>query len=112
MDLDESDEESQVKLVKKWSYTKEERLKKTSKGRMERVVERMKLKNSEQYREVGAGSQALRESKLSLKDRANEMVIATIPDKDFVDLNVEDKLLHMSKNIGTAVILDIYRCHI
>ena len=79
---------------------------------MERVVERMKLKNSEQYREVGAASQALKESKLSLKDRANEMVIATIADKDFRDLHVEDKLLHMSKNIGAAVILDIYRGHI
>ena len=100
MDTDEEEQDEGPILKRRRVLTQEERLNRTSKGRMQRVIDRVKKKNSGIYKEAGAARQRAKQEKMAPMERLNEMKIVSTAAAEYDLLVFEKKLDHVAKNMG------------
>ena len=100
MDTDEEEEDQGPELKRRRVLTEAERLTRTSKGRMQRVIERVKQKNSGIYKEAGAARQRARQDKLAPMERLNEIKVVSTSAAEYDLMDFEKKLDHVAKNMG------------
>ena len=67
---------------------------------MQRVIDRVKKKNSGIYKEAGAARQRAKQEKMAPMERLNEMKIVSTAAAEYDLLVFEKKLDHVAKNMG------------
>ena len=99
---DESDSADESPALKRRKVqTAAERKTRTSKGRLQRVVERVKRKEKHIYKEAGVLTTIQKESKLSQLERLKEIKVLSIPKDEFDEMDLEKKVDHIALNMGT-----------
>ena len=68
---------------------------------MQRVIDRVRNKTSGVYKEAGAARKRARQEKLSPLELLNEIEVVTMKDAEYSQMDLENKVDHVAKNMGT-----------